>query len=673
MLVAPTPPAPRAAPTLPPAALPSRWAPVPLVTAAQRAAGFAGGEGAQVPRSMAVSPDGSTLFLGIDVGGIYRSTDRGIHWTPANVGYSPRGCVGLAFDPNFPRRVLAVGGNSLAGGHHGIYLSGDSGASWRQVLPANISGLQEMREQIVFDARTKASDRTRVAYWSRLRTDAATWGPVENHPAIYRTDDGGETWREIPGSATYAGGVLRVQNGVLLTNTPTALVASADGGATWREIAPAETTGFDAAPDGTLAYCTKEAVFVRAPGAARFVRIGGPNGVGALHDVKMSPADPRRIVLWTERGNFDWPRYWSADGGRTWAEGKKDATGAFLPDNARQALFAWDPKDPARLYSMGGDWPTLSTDGGRTYRYSAQGENAILVGGAFHFNARDPDLLYFGSQDYNGASTTDGGRAWTYRNPAGNGWGGFTYGGYALNDRTFVVGNAAGWGDPRILRVSDDGGATWRDTGLKMAGYDTSLGDPKRPRVAFASNLRTEDGGKTWAAMPGCDGVFCASGGRLYGLKRAKDGADAVVSSDAGRAWSVLARVPGEANDVAATPDGAAVYVAAMDLYRIEGEKTTRLDPPKDQFGSLRIRSVALDPGDPSVVYTAAAANTHNAFNAAMRSRDGGKTWERLNLQSAPKAGELDGGREAIWVRVNPRTREPWFATSCYGIWKLAR
>ena len=652
--------------------LPTRWQSIPFVSAAQRAAGFQGGEGGQWPRALAASPDGETVLLGIDVAGIYRSTDPGLHWEPSNIGYSPRGCAALVFDPNFPNRVLAVGANSSPAAHHGIYLSTDAGVSWRSVLPANIAALQEMREQLVFDPRVKGADRTRVAYWSRIAKDGATWGTVENHPAIYKTEDGGETWRELPDSAPYAGGILRFSHGSLLTTTPTAIVESRDGGTTWSDLVKVEATGLDVAPDGTLAYGTKDAVFVRVPGAKAFTKVDAPSAGGTLRNLKISPLDAKRMVLWSEGENYSWPRFFTADGGRTWRESKKDATGAFLPDNARQGLFAWDPKDAARLYSIGGDWPTLSTNGGATYRYSAQGENGLLVGGAFHFNARDPDVLFIGSQDYNGASTLDGGRTWTYRNPAGNGWGGFTYGGYALDDRTMWVGNAGGWGDPRILTISTDGGETWRRTDRRMTGWDTSRGDPTRPRAGFASQLLTDDGGKTWTAMAGCDGVFCAAGGKLYGLKKVKDGADAVVSADGGRSWAKLAFIPGEAGDVAATADGGRVYVAAMELYKIEGGAVTKLDPPKDQFGSLRVRSVALDPGDAKIVYTAAAANTHSANNAAMRSRDGGRTWERLNLQ-APKTGELDGGREAIWVRVHPKTREPWFATSCYGQWKLVR
>ena len=40
----------------------------------------------------------------------------------------------------------------------------------------------------------------------------------------------------------------------------------------------------------------------------------------------------------------------------------------------------------------------------------------------------------------------------------------------------------------------------------------------------------------------------------------------------------------------------------------------------------------------------------------------------RLNyIKSGP-----DGGREALAMRVHPKTRELWVGTACYGLWKLS-
>jgi hypothetical protein len=95
---------------------------------------------------------------------------------------------------------------------------------------------------------------------------------------------------------------------------------------------------------------------------------------------------------------------------------------------------------------------------------------------------------------------------------------------------------------------------------------------------------------------------------------------------------------------------------------------------PADQFGQRRIDTVAVDPVDPVIIYAGGARNTYSTDTAVVRSTDAGITWnslirsQRLHyIKSGP-----DGGREAIAMRVNPRTRELWVGTGCYGLWKFS-
>ena len=92
---------------------------------------------------------------------------------------------------------------------------------------------------------------------------------------------------------------------------------------------------------------------------------------------------------------------------------------ATLPSNARQGYATWSPTDPNVAYSLGGDWVTKSTDGGKTFHWSNNGYNGIMVGGLFNFSAHAPDTVFLGFQDYNGAFTTDGGKTWNYRDISG--------------------------------------------------------------------------------------------------------------------------------------------------------------------------------------------------------------------------------------------------------------
>ncbi|MFW5988436.1 MAG: WD40/YVTN/BNR-like repeat-containing protein, partial [bacterium] len=149
-----------------------RWEPVSLVTEETLEAGFSpGGEGGQWPQALTIdNNDGSLLFFGTDVGGIYRSINGGEEWEPVNIGYTPRGNCGFAIDPNNHNRVLAVGGNSGPGSYHGIYLSTNKGESWEHVLSADISGYRDFREQIIYDPSSYDEELgyTKVAYWSRI-------------------------------------------------------------------------------------------------------------------------------------------------------------------------------------------------------------------------------------------------------------------------------------------------------------------------------------------------------------------------------------------------------------------------------------------------------------------------------------------------------------------------
>jgi hypothetical protein len=82
---------------------------------------------------------------------------------------------------------------------------------------------------------------------------------------------------------------------------------------------------------------------------------------------------------------------------------------------------------------------------------------------------------------------------------------------------------------------------------------------------------------------------------------------------------------------------------------------------------------VAVDPVDPSVVYAGGARNTYSTDTAVVRSTDAGQTWQSLirsvrvdNVKTGP-----DGGREAISIRVHPKTRYAYVGTGCYGFWKF--
>lgn len=662
-------------------ATPRGWRAVPIVTAELKARGFSGGEGAQWVRALAVdAQSGNFMLWGTDVGGLFRSRDGGKNWEPCNVGYSPRGTAGLAIDPRNNQRVLSIGANSVSSDYHGVWLSENGASSWRQTFKANISGTGDTREQIAFDPSSYDATlkMTKTVYWSRIRDDQPMWGNADKHPALYKSGDGGRTWTELENSADLGGGIVKVHpsGAAVYVGNERGLQVSRDGGKTWQTTFSQNVTGLDVsrAASNNVWLTTEKGVWISRDSGAAWTEIAGDRVLvqdkATLKQIKVAPSDANRLALWRQGENYQWPRFYSHDGGATWQESKVDGSLQVLPTNARNGLLAFHPRNPDILLSTGGDYPTLSRDGGKTFVWTGNGVNNIMAG-KFNFNAQNPDLLLLSSQDYNGATTQDGGASWTYQNPTGNGWGGATYGAYAVSPQAMALG-IGGWTGTRLLTTTQDGGKTWTKTELKYGGPEIGLGDPQNAQVAFVSNFRTQDGGKTWQAMTNCDGVFTADGNTLYGIKwnEATKSTNIVTSDDSGASFRVLETVSGGVDDIAAG-GGRVFYTSNNALYQWQNGAARKIENlPNDQWGHPNVGSVAIDPQNPNAVYTAGSRNLFSSSAAAARSTDGGKTWQNLTVNTPLSGTRKDGGREAYWVRVHPKTREAWFTTGCYGVWK---
>jgi len=111
-------------------------------------------------------PPTAVIYLGTD-NGIISLTDTGQQWRPEPAGLQGKRVLGIANPAESPATLYAI----VAG--HGLFKSGDTGQSWRQILSAN--------------AHSLLPDVTKP---NRL------WVGVE--PAsIQRTLNGGETWQDL--------------------------------------------------------------------------------------------------------------------------------------------------------------------------------------------------------------------------------------------------------------------------------------------------------------------------------------------------------------------------------------------------------------------------------------------------------------------------------------------
>ncbi len=91
--------------------------------------------------------DRTKLFAGAPSGGVWKSSDRGLNWTPVGDGLGSLNVRSVAVDPQAPNIVYAATRNAYGGDGKGIYKSVDGGATWTQF--ASLASVGEVREMVI--------------------------------------------------------------------------------------------------------------------------------------------------------------------------------------------------------------------------------------------------------------------------------------------------------------------------------------------------------------------------------------------------------------------------------------------------------------------------------------------------------------------------------------------
>ncbi|MEZ5102369.1 MAG: YCF48-related protein [Thermoleophilia bacterium] len=204
----------------------------------------------------------------------------------------------------------------------------------------------------------------------------------------------------------------------------------------------------------------------------------------------------------------------------------------------------------------------------------------------------------------------------------------------ALGERLHAVGatgspRAAAAGDAGLTALSDDGGATWRTVGSRIAGsYNdvVAASDGRVLAVGDAGALGVSgDGGATWAqvALPTSADLIDAAFLDGAALVLAADGG-LFRTADGGATWAAAGgRAPAGAGGIASV--GRVVVTAGPRGVRRStdgGATLTRVDGP---IASARLRDV--DVAGPALIAW--------GLLSAWRSTNGGATWTRLGLPRA--------------------------------------
>jgi hypothetical protein len=164
--------------------------------------------------------DSTTFYFGSVNGGIWKTTDAGVVWTPIFDGQPVASIGALAVAPSDPRIIYAGTGETdiredLSSGN-GVYKSTDGGATWNHI------GLEDTRQlsRIVIDPQDP-----NVVYVGAL---GHAYGPNEQR-GVYKSVDGGKHWARVLG----LGPEIGISDLAMCASSPRLLFAGA-----WRTRRP---------------------------------------------------------------------------------------------------------------------------------------------------------------------------------------------------------------------------------------------------------------------------------------------------------------------------------------------------------------------------------------------------------------------------------------------------
>ena len=132
--------------------------------------------------------DASTWYIAAGSGGVWKTTNSGITWTPVFDDQTSYSVGTLTIDPNNKDIVWVGTGENVSGRHvgwgDGVYQSRDGGATWKSM---GIKGSEHIGK-ILIDPRD--SDVIWVAAEGPLWSSGGERG-------VYKSQDGGNTWRHV--------------------------------------------------------------------------------------------------------------------------------------------------------------------------------------------------------------------------------------------------------------------------------------------------------------------------------------------------------------------------------------------------------------------------------------------------------------------------------------------
>lgn len=412
------------------------------------------GRGGRVTAVAGVPTQPHTFYMGSTGGGIWKTTDAGASWVNVSDGQIAVGSMGaIEVSLSDPNVVYAGTGSTRIRSNvsigRGVYKSVDAGKTW------TFAGLRETGQ--IDNVRIHPTDPNTV-YVAALGNPFA---PNKDR-GVYKTTDGGKTWRNILFINDSTGAVnLQLQPG-----SPDVLFVSM-----WHGQRKPWTIESGSRDGG---------IYKSTNGGESWTKLGGglPNEIFGRSNTAISAANPNRVYALIEAKPGS-GLYRSEDGGATWTA--VNQSGFLYTRPFYYTTLGVDPTNADIVYVGNEGW-FKSTDGGKTFRTESvphPDSHAVWI------NPLNPQYM-IQSNDGGANVSIDGGRTWStqYNQPTAeiyqvavdNQFPYRLYGAQQDNTSLAVPSLPLGMGTPTEWRQTNGG-----ETGPVMPS-------PENPNIVYSGN-----------------------------------------------------------------------------------------------------------------------------------------------------------------------------------------
>ena len=337
--------------------------------------------GGRVTTVTGVPSQPKTFYMGVASGGLFRTTDNGVTWTPITDGKVPLGSTGSVAvadsDPNII--YLGTGSDGVRSNvstGRGVYKSTDGGETWK------FAGLYNAGQIGAVRIHPTNPDIVWVAAGGDIFKPNAERG-------IFKTSDGGKTWRKVLFVSDSVGAMdVELQPGN--SNVVYAWMSRLER-KPWTIISGSHEGGFYKSTDGGESFSK--------------IATGLPSQLIGKGNLAVTAANPNRVYALIEArpgGGF----YRSEDAGQTWV--LMNSQGSLIQRPFYYTTLGADPSNADVVYA-GAEGFFKSIDGGKTFRSmrTPHGDNHDIW-----INPKDSQIMVQ-ANDGGANVSTDGGRTWS--------------------------------------------------------------------------------------------------------------------------------------------------------------------------------------------------------------------------------------------------------------------